>query len=216
MGKPIERGKLVVCNTGRGRMVEDGKPSKFETYFPRKSVAEMRLWAADASKVYVIGKNEEYLIPTAKLSHIDPLKTGKGYAKKICNICHVLKSHDEFEINQTDAKGRKTSRPSCRICRRDIDKKPMSAAAKREAEKHKPPAGTVWKCPICQKRSIVAVTAKVVLDHRHSDGALRAFLCDSCNTGLGRFKNGGDYLRNAIAYLEQFEKKSGSSDNGNN
>lgn len=211
MGKLIDSGKLVVCNTDRGRMIEDGKPAKFESHFPRKSVAEMRLWSANASKVFVIGKSEEYLIPTAKLSRIDPLRTGKGYPKKICNICHVLKSHREFETNQTDAKGRKTSRPSCRICRRDIDKKPMSAAAKREAEKHRPPAGTLWKCPICQKRSIVAVTAKVVLDHRHSDGASRAFLCDSCNTGLGRFKNGGDYLRNAIAYIEQFEKKSNSS-----
>ena len=82
----------------------------------------------------------------------------------------------------------------------------MTLAAKQEAERQRPEKGSLFKCPICRKRSIVGVTAKIVLDHRHADGASRAFLCDSCNTGLGRFKNGESYLKNAIAYLANFEK----------
>lgn len=62
------------------------------------------------------------------------------------------------------------------------------------------------KCPICQKRSIVGVTAKIVADHDHHTGDIRDFICDSCNTGLGRFKNGNDYLQNAINYLKERDK----------
>ncbi len=70
-------------------------------------------------------------------------------------------------------------------------------------EKNKPAAGSDFKCPICQKRSIVNVTAKIVADHDHHTGNIRDFICDSCNTGLGRFKNGENLLRNALAYLKE-------------
>ena len=61
------------------------------------------------------------------------------------------------------------------------------------------------KVPICQKRSIVGVTAKIVADHNHHTGDIRDFICDSCNTGLGRFKNGKDCLRDALRYIEERE-----------
>lgn len=187
-------------------MVEkDGSIARFLTHFARDSVAEVREARDRDSQVYVIGRSSEYIIPNDKLQLIDPAKTGKGYSRKICNICHVIKPQNAFEPNQQDSKGKTTTRPSCRICRRDIDKKPMTAAAIKKAGKLKPRKGTLWKCPICQKQCIVGVTARVVLDHRHSDGTSRAFLCDSCNTGLGRFKNGENYLQNAIAYIKAFE-----------
>ena len=31
------------------------------------------------------------------------------------------------------------------------------------------------------------------------------FICDSCNTGLGRFKNGKDCLKDVLAYLDERE-----------
>ena len=72
-------------------------------------------------------------------------------------------------------------------------------------EKKRPKTGAPFKCPICMKRSIVGVTAKIVADHNHHTGDIRDFICDSCNTGLGRFKNGEDCLHNALLYLEQRE-----------
>jgi RNase P subunit RPR2 len=42
-------------------------------------------------------------------------------------------------------------------------------------------------CPICKKSSIPYVTAKLVIDHNHNTGNAREWICDSCNTGLGRF-----------------------------
>ena len=60
-------------------------------------------------------------------------------------------------------------------------------------------------CPVCEKRSIVAVTANIVADHDHDTGMAREWICDSCNTGLGRFKDDITILEVAIEYLKRFE-----------
>ena len=39
------------------------------------------------------------------------------------------------------------------------------------------------------------------LDHNHGTGEFRGFLCDSCNTGLGKFKDDPELLNRAINYL---------------
>ena len=39
------------------------------------------------------------------------------------------------------------------------------------------------------------------LDHNHGTGEFRGFLCDSCNTGLGKFGDDPDLLARAIEYL---------------
>ena len=72
----------------------------------------------------------------------------------------------EFDVNQTDAKGNKTTRPSCRVCRLDIDKRllPQSEINTFKRTNH-PSEGSLFKCPICEKRGIVGVTVKIVVDH---------------------------------------------------
>lgn len=53
----------------------------------------------------IIGENARYSLPNDDLTVIDPTKTGKGFDKKICNICHCLKEHDEFDANQRVLEG---------------------------------------------------------------------------------------------------------------
>lgn len=197
---------FVICGGGKGRVMERGVEQKSPSNFPKNSIGVVLDVGESESTVYVIGQNADYILTNSSLTAIDPTKTGDGYPKKICNICHVLKAHSEFARNQTQKGGRIITRPSCRICRMDIDKKPMSAAEKRAAEKLRPKKGSLFRCPICRKQTIVGVTAKIVLDHRHGDGSAREFICDSCNTGLGRFKNGEHFLQNAIDYLERLNK----------
>jgi len=151
---------------------------------------------------FFIGKRIEVQLEKHYLKYIDVTKTGKGYEYKICNVCHVLKRYlEDFEVNQTDARGRKTTRPSCKSCRVDINGIALKSEEKKRLDKIKPKHFFV--CPICQKGSIPNVTAKLVKDHDHTTGNARDWVCDSCNTGLGRFKDDIKLLERAISYLEK-------------
>lgn len=152
------------------------------------SVGVIKAINGNSAMVLFIGKNELKRTEFKNLEAIDIYKTGKGYKNKICNICHILKPINDFEINQTDAKGIKTTRPSCRECRKTIDGVKLLTAEKKRMDKIAPTKGSIFVCPICEKRSIVGVTANLVRDHNHETGEGREWICDSCNTGLGRLK----------------------------
>lgn len=171
------------------------------------SVGVIRAINGKSAMVLFIGLNELKRVDFGELQALDIYKTGKGYDKKICNICHILKNTDDFEINQTDAKGRKTTRPSCRECRKNIDGVKLSTTEKKRMDKIAPPKGSIFTCPICEKRSIVGVTANLVRDHNHDTGEGREWICDSCNTGLGRFKDNPKFLEKVIEYLKKYEKR---------
>ena len=170
------------------------------------SVGIIKALNGSSTIVLFICANELKKVEFKNLRAIDIYKTGKGYDYKICNICHILKATDEFEINQTDAKGLKTTRPSCRECRKQIDGVKLSISEKKRMDKIAPPKGSIFVCPICEKRSIVGVTANLVRDHNHDTGEGREWICDSCNTGLGRFKDNPKFLQKVIEYLKKYEK----------
>lgn len=44
------------------------------------------------------------------------------------------------------------------------------------------------------------------MDHDHSNGEFRGFLCGNCNAGLGRFKDNREFLLAAEAYLALYER----------
>lgn len=109
-----------------------------------------------------------------------------------------------FDKNQNGKNNRSVRRPSCINCRKEIDGKGISSADKKIWEKTKPNY-IIWECPICKKRTIPGLTSKVVLDHNHITGKPRSWICDSCNTGLGRFKDDINTMYDAINYLKNKE-----------
>ncbi len=59
--------------------------------------------------------------------------------------------------------------------------------------------------PNLHEKTIVGVTANLVRDHDHETGKGREWICDSCNTGLGRFKDDTEFLERVIEYLKKFK-----------
>ncbi len=155
--------------------------------------------------VFFIGKKQTLIVSLSNVEFLDVTQTGKPYPVKICNVCHILKNdYEDFDINQTDAQGRKTTRPSCTVCRVGIDGVAFLRAESKRMDSIKPTL--LFNCPICEKMSIVGVTANIVKDHDHKTGMGREWICDSCNTGLGRFKDDIQLLEKVISYLKKYEK----------
>lgn len=155
----------------------------------------------DTFSVNFIVENKKIIVNKNQVELFNPLETGDLFPKKVCNICHRLLNTELFAKNQNGKGGRTVRRPSCNDCRRVIDGVNMSAAEKRKWNKIKPNM-EVFECPICHKRTIPGLTSKVVLDHNHKTGLGRGWICDSCNTGIGRFKDEIELLKSAINFLE--------------
>jgi hypothetical protein len=199
--------KWVVCPKGQGYLVNNNIQETIETNFDIDSVGLIKEEQGDNFLIWLIGSDNLWVVSKSDVRELDVTQTGDKFAHKICNICHSLKPVEQFDKNQNNLHGT-VRRPSCRKCRTSIDKRAPRTTQAKEKEKNKPVKGSPFVCPICRKRSIVGITAKIVADHDHHTGNLRAFICDSCNTGLGRFKNGSNYLMNAVNYIKRHDKLS--------
>ena len=94
--------------------------------------------------------------------------------------------------------------PAVRVVGKSIDGKKLSASERKRMNEKRPPNKTIFVCPLCEKRTIVGITANIVRDHDHKTGKGREWICDSCNTGLGRFKDDIVILERVIEYLKRF------------
>lgn len=117
---------------------------------------------------------------------------------KVCRDCGIEKNIEEFDVNRkfydknATEKYRAVRRPSCRECR--LKKKPIDSNAKKYFER---PAKL--ECPICED----VVDGKYArLDHCHETGRIRGWLCDNCNTALGKMKESTHVLQRAIDWLK--------------
>lgn len=133
---------------------------------------------------------------------IDVRRTGDGFSKKICNVCHKLRKTSEFAKNQNAKNNRSVRRPSCKNCRVKMEGVGVPRTDRLKWLKEKP-VNEPFECPVCNKRTIAGVTSKVVLEHDHRTGKPGGWICDSCNTGLGRFKDDIELLKSAIEFLKK-------------
>lgn len=108
-----------------------------------------------------------------------------------CYRCSELKRLAEFSIDRSRRGGRAHS---CKSCTSHA-----STASRYETTRgdisgrHQAQNG---RCPICQR------IKKLVVDHEHGTGRIRALLCNRCNVGLGQFKDDLQLLKAAVKYLE--------------
>ena len=171
-------------------MVEKGDVGVLKSeYENHASIFFVRIW-----KQIELSKND--------FETMDVKKTGDGFPKKICNVCHKLKKTTDFAKNQNAKNNRSARRPSCKSCRVKMEGTGVSKTDRIEWLK-KNPHNEPFECPICKKRTIASVTSKVVLEHDHRTGKPGGWICDSCNTGLGRFKDDVELLKSAIKFLKE-------------
>ena len=153
-----------------------------------------------AESVFFVRPWQDVALPHADYQIIDVTQTGDVYPKKICNICHRLLPTTAFARNQNNIRG-PVRRPSCQECRRTLEGQSPTPREKRQWLTTKPHLEP-FECPICGKRTIAGLTCNVDLDHNHRTGEIRGWICDSCNTGIGRFKDDIQLLKRAIKYVE--------------
>lgn len=139
-------------------------------------------------------------VSTKDFSIFNIMSAGDEFPKKICNVCHKLLPTREFSKNQNAKNNRSVRRPSCKTCRQHLEGVNLSPKIRAEWSKKKPNREP-FECPVCSKRTIAGVTCKIVLDHNHKTGEVRGWICDSCNTGIGRFKDDAELLKRAMSFL---------------
>jgi hypothetical protein len=59
------------------------------------------------------------------------------------------------------------------------------------------------RCGICRTDSPSSKHGKWSIDHCHSTGKIRGLLCQSCNKGLGLFRDNVAFLQQAVQYLNR-------------
>lgn len=59
------------------------------------------------------------------------------------------------------------------------------------------------KCAVCQNDN---GGKRLAVDHNHETGAVRALLCDQCNTALGLLKECPKRMNSLISYVAKYQK----------
>lgn len=137
-----------------------------------------------------------------KFDKFNIFETGDRFDYKVCDRCFKRLPTDRmFQDNRIKKDNIITKRPSCKDCRKIKDGIPVSVTDRITWLAKRPENFTDFTCPICQKTTIVGIT-KIVLDHNHHDGRVRGWLCESCNTGIGRFDDDPELIVRALHWLE--------------
>lgn len=111
--------------------------------------------------------------------------------RRWCYRCRSWKPTQHFAIDGRRPGGRAAI---CRPCVSVASTASRYKLTRAELKSLKEAHGGV--CPICAR------AATLVVDHNHSDGRFRGFLCYRCNVGLGQFLDSPELLRAAMEYLE--------------
>ena len=127
----------------------------------------------------------------------DPEEKHSGETKR-CSSCRKILPLNYFGFNRAKSMGRACT---CKSCLRV-----HTAKMKQLHAKHSVPDSHT--CPICLKDAVALFSPGMGnktpfrLDHDHTTGAFRGFICDSCNTGMGKFRDNITLLERAIDYLK--------------
>jgi hypothetical protein len=134
----------------------------------------------------------------------------------VCTMCNISKKNSEYPKKVGDRRLRKYS-SICKICNKDRWKKYIKSPIKLKTYKLKyffNLSYSDWEflklkqsnsCAIC-KTPENNLDRSLAVDHNHLTGKVRGLLCNSCNLGLGKFKDNIEILENALKYMKENEE----------
>lgn len=145
-------------------------------------------------------KNKKYDNYNLRISNN---KTNLRCECKECSLKYSKKSYSKLSEEQKEEKRQ--------YCRNWKNKNPKRYKEKNVLYKYKIDFNQFetllkqqnYSCAICNKQS-TKLKRSLCVDHCHTTNKVRGLLCDSCNNGLGRFKDNINNLKNAIKYLKQY------------
>ena len=128
---------------------------------------------------------------------------------KVCTKCKVEKPLDSFGSNRRTKDG---LQHYCKECRSALKKKGYCPDKEADQQLKRKYGITLEDydrllenqegcCSICGTDEPGGGKGRFHVDHNHITGKVRGLLCNSCNTGLGRFKDSPEVLLKAAAYL---------------
>ena len=128
-------------------------------------------------------------------------------ATKLCPSCNQTLLREAFPIARGKPLGIASHCKECRKARYPYDSEKHRMVHLRNRY------GLEWEeyielflsqnkqCKICGV-ALDLTDKSTHLDHCHSTGKVRGFLCRDCNHGLGKFKDNPALMRNAAKYIE--------------
>jgi hypothetical protein len=128
-----------------------------------------------------------------------------------CNKCGEKKSLNHYQKRSKKTKaGVQRYRQPCKECRNELRKKDRIKFFQRIKRKFglteenylQMKSSQNNQCWICYN-DFSDEHRLVHIDHDKKTGKVRGILCQSCNHGLGHFKDNIESLKNAIRYLEK-------------
>ena len=118
-------------------------------------------------------------------------------SNQLCSKCKNNKPLNEFNKSSHHKNGHRNICRDCRNTHRTIIRKHNKHyAVLLEMQNN--------CCAICGK-SEEENGKRLAIDHNHKTHQVRNLLCQSCNTGLGDFKDNKELLLKAFEYLKKWE-----------
>lgn len=138
------------------------------------------------------------------------MKDGVSFMMKECNSCREEKSVEDFyKASRSPDK----LQYACKQCTRERDRGPRREQRREYAWKRKlmldfdMAPEDYWEmfeqqdgaCAICRAEPD---WKRLAVDHDHETGEVRGLLCNSCNCGIGFFKESPALISAALGYLK--------------
>lgn len=117
-----------------------------------------------------------------------------------CKKCKTIKPIFDFE---TRVRGKCGEKPlnQCKTCRK------KEAAQLAYLKKYNNSPNTDYVCPLCLRgKENLGYTSAFVLDHDHTSGEARGWICHDCNNALDRMGDNANTARRMVEYLENTDR----------